>query len=106
MTGQGVIGQQCAWCGLPAVCDIEVQPAQYRTVSRVDPMTGRRTTHQRFVQAAIRVPACDDHKHITSGQPPPVPIPRERKAKGADQLDLFATANGRPAGAILDEVAR
>ena len=56
MTGQGVIGRDCAWCGLPAVCDVETQAAQYRTVSRRDPVMGRRTSHQAFVRAAIVVP--------------------------------------------------
>jgi hypothetical protein len=104
MTGQGELGRECAWCGLPAVGEIEVQPARYRTISRIDPLTGRRVAHQRLVQAAIRVPVCDAHKHVTTGQLPAVGIPRERKIKGVDQLDLFAT-NGWPSNAIA-EVAR
>jgi hypothetical protein len=91
VTGQGVIGRDCAWCGLPAVGEIEVQPAQYRTVSRKDPVTGRRATHQAFVRAAIVVPVCDEHQHITRGQPAPVPIPRQRVARGVEQLGMFAT---------------
>jgi hypothetical protein len=97
MTGQGELGRECAWCVFPAVCEIEVQSARYRTVSRIDPMTGRRAAHQRLVQAAIRVPVCDAHKDVTVGQPPAVGIPRERKAKGIDQLDVFAAPR---AGAI------
>jgi hypothetical protein len=106
MTGQGELGRECAWCGLPAVCDIQVQPARYRTVSRLDAVTGRRVAHQRLVQGEIRAWVCDEHKHVTSGQPPVVGVPRERKAKGVEQLGLFATANGRSGSAITGEVGR
>jgi hypothetical protein len=95
MTGQGIIGRDCAWCALPAVCELEVQPAQYRTVSRRDPVSGGRTTHQRLLQAAIVVAACDEHRHITSGQAPAVAVPRQRKASGVDQLGLFTGAASR-----------
>jgi hypothetical protein len=101
MTGQGELGRECAWCGLPAVCDVQVQPARFRTVSRIDPLTGRRVAQQRLAQGEIRVPVCDEHKRVTSGQPP---IPRERKARGVDQLDLFAITNVRPASAVTGEV--
>jgi hypothetical protein len=106
MTGQGKLGVECAWCGLPAVCDVQVQPAWFRTVSRIDPVSGRRVAHQQLVQGEIRVPVCDEHRHITTGQPSPPGIPRERKAKDVDQLDLFATANGQPVSAIGGEVDR
>ncbi len=89
MNGQGVIGRECAWCGLPAVGDVELQPARYRTVSRRDPMTGKRTTHQAFVRAAIRVPVCNEHQHITHGQAGPVPVPRQRTARNVEQLGMF-----------------
>ena len=91
MNGQGVIGRECAWCGLPAVGDVELEPARYRTVSRRDPVTGKRTTHQAFVRAAIRAPVCTEHEHITHDQPPPVPVPRQRTARGVEQLGMFAT---------------
>jgi hypothetical protein len=91
MTGQGIIGRDCAWCGLPAVGELEVQPAQYRTVSRRDPVSGARTTHQRLLQAPIVVAVCDEHRHVTSGQAPAVAVPRQRKASGVDQLGLFST---------------
>jgi hypothetical protein len=93
MTGQGVIGRGCAWCELPAVCDVETQPAQYRTVSRRDPVSGERVTHQRLLQAAIVVPACDEHRDITTGQAAPVGLPNRRKARGVDQLGLLVTAD-------------
>jgi hypothetical protein len=64
VTGQGVIGRYCAWCGLPATTEVEVQPAHYR------------------------------HDQITRGQPAAVPIPRQRTARGVDQLGLFATPSG------------
>ncbi|MGH2943890.1 MAG: hypothetical protein ACRDLN_14060, partial [Solirubrobacteraceae bacterium] len=103
MTGQGQLGRECAWCGLPAVCDVQVQPARYRTVSRIDPVTGRRVAQQRLVKAAIRVAACDEHRRVTSGQPPAVGVPRDRKATGVDQLGLFAPPRG---GAIGGEANR
>jgi hypothetical protein len=100
-----MIGSGCAWCGLPAVAKVEVQPARYRTVSRRDPVTGQRTAHQEFVRAAIRVPACSEHEHITQGQPPPVPIPRQRTAHGVEQLGMFpATADERLRNAIYRQL--
>jgi hypothetical protein len=93
MTGQGVIGRDCAWCGLPATTEVEVQPAQYRTISRRDPVTGKRTAHQQFERAAVVVPVCDTHEQITRGQPAPVPIPRQRTASDVEQLGLFANAS-------------
>jgi len=107
VNGQGVIGRDCAWCGLPAVGDVEVQPAHYRTVSRRDPITGKRTTHQAFVRAAIRVPVCNEHQHITTGQPRAVPIPRQRSARNVEQLGMFATtADERLRSAIHGEIDR
>jgi hypothetical protein len=107
MTGQGVIGRDCAWCGRPAVCEIEVQPAQYRSVARVDPITGERASHKRLVRSAVCVPACDDHKQINSGQPPRVAIPRERRASDVDQLGLFVDSDtARLRSAIRGEVGR
>ena len=94
MTGQGVIGRDCAWCGLPATTEVEVQPAHYRTVSRPDPVTGKRTAHQVFERAAVVVSVCDTNQQVTRGQPAPVPIPRQRTASGVEQLDMFATASG------------
>ena len=107
MNGQGVIGPGCAWCGLPAVGDVELQPARYRTVSRRDPMTGKRTTQQAFVRAAIRAPVCTEHQHITTGQPAPIPVPRQRTAQGVEQLGMFTTtADERLRNAIYREIDR
>ena len=107
MNGQGMIGRDCTWCGLPAVGDVEVQPAHYRTVTRRDPVTGKRTTDQAFVRAAIRVPACNEHEHITHGQPGAVPVPRQRTAQGVEQLGMFATpADERLRNAIHGEIDR
>jgi hypothetical protein len=91
VTGQGVLGRDCAWCGLPATAEVEVQPAHYRTVSRRDPVTGKRMTHQQFERAAVIAAVCDTHRQITHGQPAPVPIPRQRTARGVQQLGLFAS---------------
>jgi hypothetical protein len=107
VTGQGVIGAACAWCGLPAVAKVEVQPARYRTLTRKDPITGRRVAHQESVRAAIRVPVCGEHEHITTGQPAPAPIPRQRTASGVEQLGMFpATADERLRNAIYRETGR
>lgn len=107
MTGQRVIGRDCAWCGLPAVGELEIQPAQYRTVSRRDPLTGKRAAHQAFVRAAIVVPVCGEHEHITHGQPPAVPVPRQRTARGVEQLGMFpASSEERLRNAIYRETDR
>jgi hypothetical protein len=105
--GQGVIGRDCAWCGLPAVCEIEVQPIEQRTITRVDPVSGARTSHQSTVRAAIVVSACDQHRQITIGQPPPVGSPRHRKARGIDQLGLFVSSDeARLCNAIIGDPGR
>ena len=107
MKGQGVIGSGCAWCGLPAVGDVEVQPAQHRTVTRRDPITGERTTHQAFTRAAIRVPACSEHQHITTGQPAPTAVPRQRTAQRVEQLGMFTDdRDERLRNAIYREIER
>lgn len=107
MTGQGVIGRDCTWCGLPAVGELEIEPAQYRTVSRRDPVTGKRVAHQGFVRAAIVVPVCGEHQHITDGQPAPVPVPRQSTARGVEQLSMFpVTADERLRNAIDRETDR
>jgi hypothetical protein len=105
--GQGVIGRDCAWCGQPVVGEVEVQPAHYRMVSRVDPVSGERTTHRRLVSAAIVVPACDEHQQITTGQPGPVRTPRDGRARDVEQLGLFVTdEDARLRNAIYREVKR
>jgi hypothetical protein len=107
MSGRGVIGRDCAWCGLPAVGELEIQPAQYRTVTRRDPLSGSRTTHQRLLQAAIVVAVCDTHQHITSGQPAPVAVPCQRHALEVEQLGLFAVGTeARVRTAIYRETGR
>lgn len=107
MTGQGLIGRDCAWCGLPATTEVEVQPARYRTVTRRDPVTGKRTAHQQFERAAIVVAVCDTHGQITRGQPPPVSIPRQRTARGVDQLGMFPIpGEERSRNAIQGETGR
>jgi hypothetical protein len=87
------------------VGDVEVEPARYRTVSRRDPLTGKRTSQQAFVRTAIRAPVCTEHEHITTGQPPPVPVPRQRTARNVEQLGMFATtADERLRHAIYREI--
>jgi len=107
MNGQGMIGPGCTWCGLPAVGEVEVQPAQHRTVTRRDPISGERTSHQAFVRAAIRVPACSEHQHIRAGQPAPVSVPRQRATQGVEQLGMFPSTDvERLRNAIYRETGR
>jgi len=103
VNGQGVLGCECSWCGLPAVCEVEVEPVQRRMIGRVDPVTGKHVTHQRMVRAAITAPACDEHRHVTSGQASPVRPPREQRARDVAQLDLFATG---PEAGLRDAICR
>jgi hypothetical protein len=92
VTGQGLIGRYCTWCGLPATTHVEVQPAQYQTVSRRDPLTGKHTTQQQqFERAAILAAVYDTHQQITRGQQAPVAIPRQRTTQDVEQLGLFAS---------------
>jgi hypothetical protein len=105
VNGQSRIGPGCAWCGLPAVGDVELEPARYRTVSRRDPITGQRTSQQAFARAAIRAPVCNEHQHITTGQAPPIPVSRQRTAQGVEQLGMFAnTADEQLRNAINREI--
>ena len=108
MTGQGVIGEACAWCGLPAVDEVEVRPAQYRVLGRVDPIIGDRSAYQQLVRSAVRVPVCEEHAHITRGQAAAVGVPRERKTtRGVEQLGMFAaTPDERLRNAIYRETGR
>jgi len=108
VTGQGVTGEACAWCGRPAVAKVEVQPAQYRSLGRVDPIIGDRSAYQQLVRSAVRVPVCNEHAHITRRQPPPVGVPRERKTtRGVEQLGMFpVTADERLRNAIYREFDR
>jgi hypothetical protein len=89
MTGHAA--RACAWCERPAVCEVEVQPAEYQTVSAVDAVNGDQVTGRRLLRLAIIAAACDAHRDITTGQPPAVVRPRHRSARGA-QLDLFGGA--------------
>jgi hypothetical protein len=102
-----MIGQACAWCGLPAVGEIEVQPARYRSLGRVDPVIGDRGAYRQLVRCAVRVLVCDEHQHITTAQPGAVPVPRQRAAKGVEQLGMFpVTADERLRNAIYREIDR
>ena len=107
MTGQGVIGRDCTWCALPAVGEVEVRPAQHRSIAPVDPIIGDRGAYQRLVRSAVRVPACSEHQHITTGQPAPAGVPRQRTAQGVEQLGMFSDSNvKRLRNAIYREIDR
>jgi hypothetical protein len=105
VTGLGVVGCHCAWCGRPAVCELEIQAAQYRMVGRVDPIIGDRSAYQRLVHAAIVVAVCDTHQQITRGQHPPVAVSCPRQASEVEQLGLFAVgADARLRNALDREI--
>jgi hypothetical protein len=107
VTGQGRIRPGCAWCGLPAVDELEVRSAEYRSLGHVDPIIGDRSAYQQLVRAAIRVPVCDEHAQITRGQPAAVGVPRQRKATGVEQLGMFpVSADERLRNAIYRELDR
>jgi hypothetical protein len=42
------------------------------------------------VRAAVRVPVCDQHRQITTGQAAAIGVPRERKTTGVEQLGMFS----------------
>ncbi len=94
MKGQGVLGERCAWCELPATGTHEVAPAEW------DKKKGE------LKRAATVVPCCDDHP--TADQPPSVVTFRRKKARGVDQLDIFggSTADAdAPRDAIRGDAA-
>jgi hypothetical protein len=107
VTAAGVIGRDCAWCGLPAVADVEVRPAQYRSLARIDPLIGDHGAYQRLVRAAVRVPVCDQHRQITTGQAPALGVPREHKTTDVQQLGMFpVTGDERLRNATCRETGR
>jgi hypothetical protein len=94
VTGQGMIARQCAWCGHPAVCELEIAPGQYRMLGRVDPIIGDRSACQQLLHAAIIAAACDQHKQITTGRSPAVGVPCQCRARDVEQLGLFSVHGG------------
>jgi hypothetical protein len=107
VTGQGLIGRECGWCGLPATTEVEVRPAQYRSLGRVDPLIGDRGAYQRLVRPAVRVPVCEEHRQITIGKESVVGVRRERTTTAVEQLGMFAvTADERLSTAIYRETGR
>lgn len=90
MTEQPLLGRFCAWCGEPAIGSIEVEPAQYRTVTKRSAITGEITRASEIARFEIRADVCASHWEICDRVPgQPVSDPRRRKAKGVVQLDLF-----------------
>lgn len=87
---QPLLGHFCAWCGEPAVGAIEVEPAQYRTVTMRSAITGEITRAQEISRFAIVADVCERHRSIRDRAPGQTAAdPRRRKAKGIVQLDLF-----------------
>lgn len=69
----------CTWCGEPATCEVETQPAQLRDVKGV----------KTLVRRAIKAPACEQHRTITQTQDPPPSLKRgARRHPGPDQLTI------------------
>jgi hypothetical protein len=70
-------------------------------------VTGKRAAYQAFVRAAIVVPVCDEYQHITGGQLPAVPVPRQRTARNVEQFGMFASSDDeRLRNAIYRETSR
>ena len=82
--GQALLGRDCAWCGEPAVAEIEIQPARYRKV-KVNP----RVYADEVAQFAITTYVCDAHRGTVKNQPPPMKNPRTTKDKTAEQTTIF-----------------
>lgn len=89
MPGQGIIGQTCAWCELPATGDIEVEAAE--------------TKAGELLRAARVVPACDEHRAIPTGGGLAPNRKMRSKARGVDQLDIFAAGASTATDAIRGE---
>jgi hypothetical protein len=107
VTAAGVIGRDCAWCGLPAVADVEVRRAHYRMVGRVDPLIGDHGAYQHLVRTAVRVPVCDQHRQITTRPSPAIGVPREHKTTDVEQLGIFpVTGHERLRNATRRETGR
>jgi hypothetical protein len=107
VTSQGLNGRACGWCGLGAVADVEVRPAQYRSLGRVDPLIGDHGAYQHLVRAAVRVPVCDQHRQITTRRSSAIGVPRERKTMGVEQLGMFpVTGHERLRNATRRETGR
>jgi hypothetical protein len=83
-----------------------VAPAQHRTVSRVDPITGERIAYRRLVRAAIVIPVCGEYRTVTAGQAPPVWTLREQRAPDVQQPGLFVTGEEARRNAIDRETGR
>ncbi len=83
LRGQTLIGPECAWCGLPAEGEIQVEAEQ-------------RETENRKRKAARNLPACGQCI-ATVKTDGPMGMPLRRKARGVVQRELF---DANPLGAI------
>lgn len=95
---QPILGALCAWCDLPAVDEVTVEPAKYEK--------GDGGLPGKLLQRSKKAYACDDHLHVTDDQPAPIGAFRRRKAKGVVQLDIFGGDDSRrSANAIYGDAA-
>lgn len=78
------MSDMCAWCGQPAVANIETAPQRFRAIQGLDPR-GNPTTHKQLVRA-VTAPACKECRmRLVYRQPDPAP----RKTKDVPQLSVF-----------------
>lgn len=92
---QARIDLVCAWCGLPGVGEVLLQEAIYEK--------GEGGLPGQLLKQAQKVPACDEHLTITENQPAPIGSFRQRKAKGVEQMEMFA--DGKKGNAIYGNEA-
>lgn len=79
----------CYWCGRPAGGRIEIQPARYRKVTKVDPQTGERVSRDEVAEFAIYADVCGEHAQITEDQPVPIDKLRRKRASKAQQTTIY-----------------
>lgn len=97
---QPQLGRYCQWCGEPAIDEILIEPAQYRIVTKLNPISGEAIRAPEISRFAITADVCAAHYEIrdrAGGKP--LPDLRRRKAEGVEQLDIFGGLTTDPAPA-------
>lgn len=92
---QAELFRPCAWCGLPGMHEIEVEPAVIRT--------DKKSGEAAIIKAPIVVYACDEHAHVAERDDPDVASVRRRKARGVDQLSFLDAPASGPSSAIFGD---
>lgn len=96
MTDQPMLGRFCQWCAEPAVDSVEIQPAQYRIVTKIS-SEGQRIHAPEVVRFAITADVCACHRSARDREGgKPMPDMRRRKAIDVEQLDIFGGSTADP----------